>query len=255
MKITSILFNKLFGDPETTTLENRIFNIVMLLSFVAALASLANDLVYRAPLAQLFISIVPTLLTLGFYFFSLKTKKYDYVALPVIIMFILILSVAWFTYRGIDGGTPYYFVIFVLAANMILKKSQKLYGLTAIAVVVAALMAVQLYFPEFYIEGKYNYRNLDVTTTFFLCLIIIVSMTNMILAEHSRDKERLQKALNEIKVLRKFIPICAECKKIRDEKGEWKRLEEYFQANTEMEFTHGLCPHCLEKELKYNKRR
>src|SRR5690606_14451546 len=56
--------------------------------------------------------------------------------------------------------------------------------------------------------------------------------------------ERLQQALREIKTLHGLIPICAQCKKIRNDDGAWERLESYMSAHTEAEFTHGICSDC-----------
>lgn len=50
----------------------------------------------------------------------------------------------------------------------------------------------------------------------------------------------------ELKTLRGLIPICASCKKIRDEEGQWQALERYIKERSGAEFTHGLCPACLE---------
>jgi response regulator RpfG family c-di-GMP phosphodiesterase len=70
-----------------------------------------------------------------------------------------------------------------------------------------------------------------------------------------REKEReqyklisqLKEALAEIKTLKGFIPICASCKKIRDDEGYWDQLEAYISKHTDAVFTHGLCPECVEK--------
>ena len=50
---------------------------------------------------------------------------------------------------------------------------------------------------------------------------------------------------HEVKVLRGLLPICSFCKSIRNKKGDWSRLEEYIDRNSEAEFTHGVCPDCL----------
>jgi len=55
----------------------------------------------------------------------------------------------------------------------------------------------------------------------------------------------LEKALNEIKTLRGIIPICASCKKIRDNKGDWEQVEVYVQEHSEARFSHGICPECI----------
>ena len=54
----------------------------------------------------------------------------------------------------------------------------------------------------------------------------------------------------EVKLLRGLIPICAWCgNKIRDEKGNWKRVEEYISEHSTAEFTHGMCPECSNKHF------
>jgi DNA-binding response OmpR family regulator len=65
--------------------------------------------------------------------------------------------------------------------------------------------------------------------------------------ELRRSNEELQKALKEVKVLRGLIPICASCKKVRNDGGFWQQLEEYLGENSEAEFSHGLCQPCIKK--------
>jgi hypothetical protein len=57
----------------------------------------------------------------------------------------------------------------------------------------------------------------------------------------------LKKALSQVKKLSGFLPICASCKKIRDDKGYWKQVETYITEHSEAELSHGLCPACREK--------
>jgi PAS domain S-box-containing protein len=66
-------------------------------------------------------------------------------------------------------------------------------------------------------------------------------------AEFERDKIifELQEALTQIKTLKGLIPICAWCKKIRDDSGYWKQLESYLQEHSEADFTHGMCEECF----------
>ncbi|MCP4693019.1 MAG: response regulator [Desulfobacterales bacterium] len=54
----------------------------------------------------------------------------------------------------------------------------------------------------------------------------------------------LQEALAEVKALSGLLPICVSCKKIRDDKGYWNKLEAYIQQHSEAEFTHSICPEC-----------
>jgi hypothetical protein len=63
------------------------------------------------------------------------------------------------------------------------------------------------------------------------------------------EKERLiielQNALAQVKKLSGFIPICASCKKIRDDKGYWRQVEEYIRDHSEALFSHSICPDCM----------
>jgi CheY-like chemotaxis protein len=67
------------------------------------------------------------------------------------------------------------------------------------------------------------------------------------LAERARTAEALQKALDDIRTLRGILPICANCKSIRDDLGYWKKVEAYLREHTEAEFSHGICPECMKK--------
>jgi len=58
---------------------------------------------------------------------------------------------------------------------------------------------------------------------------------------------KLQEALNQVQLLSGLLPICASCKKIRDEREVWQPLESYIQAHSEAKFSHGVCPDCLRK--------
>jgi len=68
-------------------------------------------------------------------------------------------------------------------------------------------------------------------------------------AEDEREKlvAELQEALLNVKTLRGLLPICAACKKIRDDFGDWTKLEDYLGKHSEADFTHGFCPECKQK--------
>jgi hypothetical protein len=67
----------------------------------------------------------------------------------------------------------------------------------------------------------------------------------------NREKEKLirelRSALDEVKTLSGFLPICASCKKIRDDEGYWNQLESYLQKHSNAQFSHGYCPDCAKK--------
>jgi DNA-binding NtrC family response regulator len=66
-----------------------------------------------------------------------------------------------------------------------------------------------------------------------------------------RDRERLinelRDALATVKRLSGLLPICSSCKKIRDDQGYWRQVEEYLHDHSEADFTHGICPECMHR--------
>ena len=76
-----------------------------------------------------------------------------------------------------------------------------------------------------------------------------IEITDRKKTEREKEKliKKLQDALSEIKVLQGILPICAECKKIRDDQGYWYQIEKYIHDHSEAEFSHGICPECAKK--------
>jgi YesN/AraC family two-component response regulator len=78
----------------------------------------------------------------------------------------------------------------------------------------------------------------------------LLSLKKEVMRQDRQQKkliEELRTALAEIKTLRGIIPICASCKKIRDDGGYWQQVEEYIRARSQAEFSHSICPDCAKK--------
>ncbi|MCX8043571.1 MAG: PAS domain-containing protein [Desulfobacterota bacterium] len=78
---------------------------------------------------------------------------------------------------------------------------------------------------------------------------LFIDITQRKLAEQERERliASLQEALGRVKLLSGLVPICAGCKKIRDDKGYWNQLETYLEEHSQAIFSHGLCPECMQK--------
>jgi hypothetical protein len=100
-------------------------------------------------------------------------------------------------------------------------------------------------FPEL----QYRNKVLSVTISPFPQGAIITSqdITDRKTAEQDRIKliEKLRAALAEVETLRGLLPICASCKKIRDDKGYWNDIEAYLHKFAHTQFTHTMCPECV----------
>jgi hypothetical protein len=77
--------------------------------------------------------------------------------------------------------------------------------------------------------------------------VSVLCAVGLITINSRRVGYELALANDEIKTLQGFIPICANCKKIRDDKGYWNNLEKYISEHTDAQFSHGICPECAEK--------
>lgn len=94
-----------------------------------------------------------------------------------------------------------------------------------------------------------------VTSLFMLTGIILISPIFETIKRNEENQRRLvselkntlaelQDAHSKVKLLNGFLPICASCKKIRDDKGYWNQIEAYIRDHSEAEFSHGICPQC-----------
>jgi hypothetical protein len=102
-------------------------------------------------------------------------------------------------------------------------------------------------FPRQQYKDRYLYINM----AHFDGGAIITSrdITYRTIAEQEREKliADLKDALAKVKRLSGLLPICSACKKIRDDRGYWKQLEDYIGEHSEAEFSHGICPQCAQQ--------
>jgi len=77
---------------------------------------------------------------------------------------------------------------------------------------------------------------------------ISTHLNNRTLQKRLKEKvAELEEALANIKTLKGLLPICSHCKKIRDDQGYWKQMEDYIQNHSDALFSHSICPDCIEK--------
>ena len=101
-----------------------------------------------------------------------------------------------------------------------------------------------------------NYREIPHTIDTLASQLLSPGKLESQVVDYQNNLERIVKdrtreltdALSEIKTLRGIIPICSNCKQIRDDEGLWSQIETYISDHSEAEFTHGYCPECV-KEL------
>ena len=125
--------------------------------------------------------------------------------------------------RGLETDRPPYII-------MLTTKGEK-------ADIVCGLLAgANDYLPKPYDPGELHAR-IDVGHR-------LIEMQGMLAGKI----EELRAALDHIKTLQGFLPICSFCKKIRDDEGYWSQVESYIAKHTDARFSHGICPECLKKQ-------
>jgi hypothetical protein len=93
----------------------------------------------------------------------------------------------------------------------------------------------------------YAVWNTMVRLASFLLIGWSVSEIRHLLDRERRLAEELRRVLAEVKVLEAFLPICCQCKEIRNQEGCWQQLEAYIGEHAGTQFSHGYCPECAKK--------
>ncbi|MEE9614356.1 MAG: hypothetical protein V3W31_05300 [Thermodesulfobacteriota bacterium] len=142
---------------------------------------------------------------------------------------------------GVAGGVPYVAVVLVSLQS----------PRSGVTVFVALLCSVLTAIGYFYSPDGGELWQVFINRLLALFAIWVTAVLGLSMkrAEEGRGKivNELRTALENIKTLKGLLPICASCKKIRDDRGRWIQMEKYVHERTEADFTHGLCPGCAEK--------
>lgn len=98
-------------------------------------------------------------------------------------------------------------------------------------------------------------RVLRAQATMFVVSLTVLVLAAIVAERRQAERQRtrliaeLEQALAEIRTLRGLIPVCAWCKKMRNDEGLWQSIEEYLQAHTDARVSHGICADCMERQL------
>jgi hypothetical protein len=117
------------------------------------------------------------------------------------------------------------------------------------------LLGLLMFLPEF--VRAYDYGT-QTGFRFFISFLFVAVIayglessrhrfSDMLRQEHQallEEKANLEQALGQIKTLRGMLPICSNCKKVRDDRGYWKQIESYVHEHSDAKFSHGICPDC-----------
>jgi hypothetical protein len=163
----------------------------------------------------------------------------------LVVIFLSVLALGYIDYvTGYEFGFfVFYFVPIAIAAWKVGSTSSYL---------VSILSSIIWFLSDIYSSHPYSsvffaIWNTAIRLLSFLIIAYTMSKIRFLLTEERKLSKDLRDALVQIKTLSGLIPICASCKKIRDDKGYWNQLETYIQEHSEAEFSHGICPDCMKK--------
>jgi hypothetical protein len=176
----------------------------------------------------------------------------------LIIMFILLvllLDATWFLNGGTFGSVPYYFFCAFMYPLIFFRGKTRLSFLVAVVTNGVLLIALENRFPHLVTLFRTPQdRMADLVTGLVTSALSSILMIWTVMKSYDRERERLlevnrslEKSLAEISTLEGLLPICAGCKKIRDDEGKWTQIEEYISANSDVSFSHGMCPECVKE--------
>lgn len=153
---------------------------------------------------------------------------------------IIILAIDSSIPLGVAGGVPYIIVVLVASRHPYHR------FLITMAIITSCLTILGYFLspPGGEVWKVYFNRALA------LFAIWTATLLSLQIKKETRNKENAlserEKALDEIKILKGLLPICASCKKIRDHQGEWQQMETYIHHHSEATFSHGVCPECYQ---------
>lgn len=142
---------------------------------------------------------------------------------------------------GIAGGVPYVLVIFLALQIPKIGATLLFAGVCTVLTLLGLILSP---------SGE-NWP--QIVWNRFLAIFVIWATAGLGLRwrtlqeRHELALKEREEALDHVRVLRGLIPICASCKKIRDEVGLWEQFEQYIQSHSEAQFSHGICPECTRK--------
>jgi len=145
---------------------------------------------------------------------------------------------------GYDFGfSLFYLLPIILVSWFVNRKAGMLFSLmSSLIIFVADYFAGKTFIPSFV-----ELWDFSIHLGFFTIIGFLVAQLKSEFDEHMRLIVELKNSVNEIKVLSGMLPICASCKKIRDDKGYWNQIESYISKHSEVQFSHSVCPDCMEK--------
>lgn len=142
---------------------------------------------------------------------------------------------------GVAMGVPYILVVLI----SLWSPSKRF---TILVAVVCSLLTVGAFLYKPAVDAMWKVIFNRALAIFAIWVTAALGLQRKIIEEkRAMALHEREKALEDVRFLRGFLPICASCKMIRDDQGYWTQIERYIKLHSEAEFSHGICPDCAKK--------
>jgi len=195
------------------------------------------------------VSVIVTLF-ISLFFILVNTNAYTVVVRLILAMLVSALFLEFYIGGG-NGGAYQWSYLFPLPGVFLLGFKE---GVVWCATIVTFLMVMTFgHFGYTYPPQIINrFIGIFTTVSFLACSMELLREGYVM--KLKEEKQALEKALGEIRLLKGMVPICASCKKIRNDEGFWTQIEQYMKEHSDVEFSHGICPDCAAKLFPSNKK-
>jgi hypothetical protein len=241
----------LFPPDSELEVRQRIFQLMCLIaSIFTIVVFVPTNLLVHLPLLSAGFFLCG-LLFLGMLLLARRRDIYLYKSLSLLLL--VSLNFAWFFNCGSQGPTSLFFFSAAILFTVIFRGALRCFSLAVLISNVLALFYAESFFPGLiapYTRPIVRLQDLTVSVpcSVLVCVLMMMTVLGAYDAEHRRlaqSKAELEATLAEMRVLKGLLPICAACKKIRTDEGQWTHLEVYIEQNSHASFSHGLCPGCM----------
>ncbi len=244
------LFKRLVERDETVGLERNLYRgICLIASFVTIGVVVPTNFVQSL---SIWTSLIPGalgLLTLGLYGLSRRGTDLPYVLFAVVT---LGLNAVWFVNGGSLGSVAYYMPGIFMLAVLYFAGWWRWVVMGLLVLNFSGLLAIEEALPQLIIPFDHpRDRLIDLATGLPIGGLACALTLWVVLRAYRRDQQQLQQAnqelersLAEIHTLRGLLPVCAWCRKIRNDQGLWRGVDQYLSEHTGARITHSICPDC-----------
>lgn len=253
------MFIFLFGTIEDRPLEHRILIMVGLLVCITGILTTAQNIILHNPVIHNLFSIGSGIVGCLVFLVAKKSLYVNRISIAMSFFFLIVLAVGWYVTNGTYGAMPYFYKMAFIFAIIVLPSKPRILFIISFTVILTGLVVFEVQHPEYLLpypsEGA---RYFDISIAYFISLFVTGLLVYFVVKEYHKERKHhakllkevlerkyeLEQALKEIKTLKGFLPICANCKKIRNDNGYWQEVASYISIHTDTQFSHGICPDC-----------